>query len=81
MEPSTNSSLYVATASFSARRGPRADTVAQEIAGLKTRIYALENPTVAAVSNVTKTGNDPEQCVSKSNVIKKMVVNFVTCRP
>ncbi|KAI7888055.1 uncharacterized protein EV154DRAFT_566740 [Mucor mucedo] len=62
MEPSTNSSLYVATASFSARRGPRADTVAQEIAGLKTRIYALENPTVAAVSNVTKTGNDPEQC-------------------
>lgn len=81
MEPSTNSSRYVATSSFSARRGPRTDTLAEDIAGMKIRLYNLENPTGAGVSNVIKTGNDPEQCVSKCNVIKKMAVNFATCRP
>ncbi|KAG2191174.1 hypothetical protein INT47_007911 [Mucor saturninus] len=62
MEPSTNSSRYVATSSFSARRGPRTDTLAEDIAGMKIRLYNLENPTGAGVSNVIKTGNDPEQC-------------------
>ncbi|KAI7892818.1 uncharacterized protein EV154DRAFT_561933 [Mucor mucedo] len=81
MEPSTSSSVYVATASFSARRGLRADTVAQEIAGLKTRIYALENPTVAAVSNVTKTGNDPEQCYILEQFRLKKAEAFNSARP